>query len=66
MAGKILILDLDVHLGNGNSEIFKDNNNVFTFSMHSKANYPPIKSTSDLDIELKQNMEDGEYLDILE
>ena len=37
---KILIIDLDVHQGNGNSDIFKDNRNVFTFSMHSKSNYP--------------------------
>ena len=65
LAGKILILDLDVHQGNGNSEIFKNENNVFTFSMHTKVNYPPIKSKSDLDIELEQNMEDDEYLDIL-
>ena len=38
LAGRILILDLDVHQGNGNSDIFKDNKNVFTFSMHSKSN----------------------------
>ena len=66
LAQKILIVDLDVHQGNGCSDIFKNDSNIFTFSMHSKVNYPPIKSTSDLDIELKQNMEDGEYLDILE
>ncbi len=65
LANKILIVDLDVHQGNGNSEIFKNENNVFTFSMHTKVNYPPIKSKSDLDIELEQNMEDNEYLDIL-
>ena len=65
LANKILIVDLDVHQGNGNSEIFKNENNVFTFSMHTKVNYPPIKSKSDLDVELEQNMEDDEYLDIL-
>jgi acetoin utilization deacetylase AcuC-like enzyme len=65
LANKILIVDLDVHQGNGNSEIFKNENNVFTFSMHTKVNYPPIKSKSDLDIELEQNMEDDQYLDIL-
>ena len=53
---KILILDLDVHQGNGNSDIFKNNKNVFTFSMHSKSNYPAKKSISDLDIELEDNM----------
>ena len=62
---RILILDLDVHQGNGNSEIFKDNENVFTFSMHSKTNYPLKKSISDLDVELSDNMEDREYLQIL-
>ena len=65
LAGKILILDLDVHQGNGNSEIFKDNRNVFTFSMHSKTNYPLKKSTSDLDVELNDNMEDYDYIKIL-
>ena len=59
LANKILIVDLDVHQGNGNSEIFKNENNVFTFSMHTKVNYPPIKSKSDLDVELEQNMEDA-------
>ena len=65
LAGKILILDLDVHQGNGNSEIFKDNRSVFTFSMHSKSNYPAKKSSSDLDVELDDNMEDKEYIKIL-
>ena len=65
LAGRILILDLDVHQGNGNSDIFKDNKNVFTFSMHSKTNYPLRKSISDLDVELNDNMEDNEYIKIL-
>ena len=65
LANRILIVDLDVHQGNGNSDIFRDNRNVFTFSMHSKSNYPAKKSISDLDINLKDNMEDKEYLDIL-
>ena len=65
LAGRILIVDLDVHQGNGNSDIFKDNRNVFTFSMHSKTNYPAKKSISDLDVELDDNMEDKEYIKIL-
>ena len=65
LAGKILIVDLDVHQGNGNSEIFKDNRNVFTFSMHSKSNYPAKKSMSDCDVELENDLEDKEYLKIL-
>ncbi len=64
-AKKILILDLDVHQGNGNSEIFKNDKDVFTFSMHCASNYPAKKSKSDMDIELKEHMEDKEYLDIL-
>ncbi|MDC0518104.1 histone deacetylase [Candidatus Pelagibacter sp.] len=65
LANKILIVDLDVHQGNGNSEIFKENRNVFTFSMHSKSNYPAKKSKSDLDVELDDNMEDKQYIKIL-
>ena len=64
-AKKILILDLDVHQGNGNSEIFKNDKDVFTFSMHCASNYPAKKSESDIDIELKDNMEDKEYLNVL-
>ena len=65
LAGKILIVDLDVHQGNGNSDIFKDNRNVFTFSMHSKSNYPAKKSISDLDVELEDNLEDKQYIKTL-
>ena len=65
LAGRILIIDLDVHQGNGNADIFKDNSNVFTFSMHSKKNYPAKKSISNLDVELEDNTEDKEYIKIL-
>ena len=65
LAGKILIIDLDVHQGNGNADIFKENRNVFTFSMHSKSNYPAKKSLSDLDVELDDNLEDMQYIKIL-
>ena len=65
LANKILIVDLDVHQGNGNSEIFKDNRSVFTFSMHSKTNYPAKKSQSDLDVELEDNLEDDAYIKTL-
>ena len=64
-AKKILIVDLDVHQGNGNSEIFKNDPNILTFSMHCASNYPAKKSKSDIDIELKDKMEDEEYLNIL-
>jgi acetoin utilization deacetylase AcuC-like enzyme len=65
LAGRILIVDLDVHQGNGNSDIFIGNSNVFTFSMHSKSNYPAKKSISDLDVELEDNLEDKQYLKTL-
>ena len=64
-ARKILIIDLDVHQGNGNSEIFKNDKNVLTFSMHCASNYPAKKSKSDIDVELQDHMENQEYLNIL-
>ena len=64
-AKRILILDLDVHQGNGNSEIFQNDKNVLTFSMHCASNYPAKKSKSDIDIELEDNMEDQEYINVL-
>ncbi|QYJ69167.1 histone deacetylase family protein [Flavobacterium litorale] len=65
-AKRILIVDLDVHQGNGTAEIFANNDAVFTFSMHGKTNYPFKKETSDLDIALGDNTGDDEYLTILE
>jgi len=62
---KILIVDLDVHQGNGTAEIFQNDPSVFTFSMHGKNNYPFIKEKSDLDIPLEDNTTDAEYLSIL-
>ncbi|NRA91932.1 MAG: histone deacetylase [Psychroserpens sp.] len=65
LAEKILIVDLDVHQGNGTAEIFQNDNSVFTFSIHGKANYPFKKEISDLDIALETNTQDEEYLGIL-
>ena len=62
---KVLIIDLDVHQGNGTAEIFDGNDKVFTFSMHGKKNYPFQKRKSDLDIELLDGTGDQQYLDIL-
>ncbi len=64
-AKKILILDLDVHQGNGNSEIFQNDKDVLTFSMHCGTNYPAKKSKSDIDVPLNEDLEDEEYLNIL-
>jgi acetoin utilization deacetylase AcuC-like enzyme len=63
---QILILDLDVHQGNGTAEIFADTPEVFTFSMHGKNNYPLKKERSDLDIELLDGTDDTSYLYALE
>ena len=65
LAKKILIVDLDVHQGNGTAEIFQNDTSVFTFSMHGKSNYPFIKEKSDLDIALENGTEDDAYLSIL-
>ena len=62
---KILIIDLDVHQGNGTASIFKNNNSVFTLSFHGKNNYPFRKEKSDLDIELEDNTNDEIYLNLL-
>jgi acetoin utilization deacetylase AcuC-like enzyme len=62
LAKKILIVDLDVHQGNGTAEIFQNNPNVFTFSTHGKTNYPFKKETSDLDIAFDNNTTDDEFL----
>lgn len=65
LAKKILIIDLDVHQGNGTAEIFQNNDAVFTFSMHGAGNYPFKKEVSDLDIPLPKGTTDKEYLTIL-
>jgi len=62
---KVLIVDLDVHQGNGTAEIFKNKKEVFTFSMHGADNYPLQKEKSDLDIALKTNTDNHTYLKLL-
>ena len=64
-AKKILIVDLDVHQGNGNASIMADEPRVFVFSMHGAKNYPFRKQVSDLDIELDNNTDDATYLRLL-
>lgn len=65
LAKKILIIDLDVHQGNGTAEIFQNEVRVFTFSMHGASNYPFKKEKSDLDIPLQKGTDDTTYLKIL-
>ncbi|MFN4235454.1 MAG: histone deacetylase [Bacteroidia bacterium] len=62
---RILVVDLDVHQGNGTASIFQDDENVFTFSMHGEKNYPLQKEKSNLDIELPDHIDDNAYLKIL-
>ncbi|TSJ38987.1 histone deacetylase family protein [Fluviicola chungangensis] len=62
---RILIVDLDVHQGNGTAEIFQNVAEVFTFSMHGAANYPIHKEKSDKDVALETFLDDKAYLDIL-
>lgn len=64
-ATKILIIDLDVHQGNGTAVIFQNEPRVFTFSMHGKDNYPLHKEKSDLDVELATGTTDAVYLNRL-
>jgi acetoin utilization deacetylase AcuC-like enzyme len=64
-AKKILIIDLDVHQGNGTAVIFKNNPRVFTFSMHGASNFPLEKENSDLDIALPDGVGDEAYLNAL-
>lgn len=63
---QILVVDLDVHQGNGTAEIFRNDSRVFTFSMHGKRNYPMHKEKSDLDVELEDGCDDSTYLKLLE
>lgn len=65
LAKRVLIIDLDVHQGNGTAEIFKNKQEVFTFSIHGQSNYPMHKEVSDLDIGLGDNIEDEPYIKIL-
>ncbi len=63
---KVLIIDLDVHQGNGTANIFRDESRVFTFSMHGAHNYPFRKEHSDLDIGLPDGTTDKAYLQLLQ
>ncbi|MBX7095920.1 MAG: histone deacetylase [Flavobacteriales bacterium] len=62
---RILIVDLDVHQGNGTAEIFANEKRVFTLSVHGEKNYPLHKEQSDLDIGLPDKIEDEAYLQII-
>jgi acetoin utilization deacetylase AcuC-like enzyme len=63
---QIIIIDLDVHQGNGTTSLFKDEPRVFTFSMHGRHNYPFHKEQSDLDIALEDGTDTETYLSLLQ
>ena len=65
LAERFLIVDCDVHQGNGTAFIFQDDQAVFTFSIHGAKNYPLFKENSTLDIELPDKTGDAEYLETL-
>jgi acetoin utilization deacetylase AcuC-like enzyme len=66
LAKRILVVDLDVHQGNGTAKIFESEPRVFTFSMHGEHNYPLRKEKSDLDVPLKDGISGSDYLKLLE
>ncbi len=63
---RVLVIDLDVHQGNGTAAIFRDDPTVYTFSMHGARNFPFRKEASDLDVELPDGCTDGPYLAALD
>lgn len=65
-AKKILIVDLDVHQGNGTAHIFEDHSDIITFSIHGEKNFPFKKEKSHLDIALQDGIEDEAYLSLLD
>lgn len=66
LARRILVVDLDVHHGNGTAAICHDDPSIYTFSMHGARNYPAVKPRGDLDIDLPDGTGDAEYLELLE
>lgn len=66
LAERFLIVDCDVHQGNGTAFIFQNSPEIFTFSMHGAKNYPLFKENSSLDIELADGTGDTEFLETLE
>ena len=65
LASRVLVVDLDVHQGNGTAELCRDDERLFAFSMHAARNYPAVKAASDLDVALPDGTGDAEYLDAL-
>src|SRR5215203_5133557 len=66
LVGRVVVVDTDVHQGNGTAAILEDDERVFTFSIHGDKNFPFHKEESDLDVPLPDGADDGEYLSALE
>lgn len=64
--GRVLVVDLDVHQGDGTAELFRRDPRVFTLSLHAQSNFPARKNTSDLDVPLPRDLDDRGYLDALD
>ena len=62
---KVLIIDLDVHQGDGTASILSGIDDIFTFSMHCEKNFPFLKQKSDLDVPLNEELMDDQYIEIL-
>jgi acetoin utilization deacetylase AcuC-like enzyme len=62
---RVLVVDCDVHQGDGTADIFRDDGRVFTLSLHAAKNFPARKIAGDLDVELSGRTEDGPYLEAL-
>jgi acetoin utilization deacetylase AcuC-like enzyme len=62
---RVAVVDLDVHHGNGTAALFREDPDVFTFSMHQERNYPPVKPPGDLDVGLDDGIDDDTYLSLL-
>jgi acetoin utilization deacetylase AcuC-like enzyme len=65
LASQVLVVDLDVHQGNGTAKMVEGRSDIFTFSMHGASNYPMFKEQSDLDIPLPDKIQDAAYLTLL-
>jgi acetoin utilization deacetylase AcuC-like enzyme len=65
LARKVLVVDLDVHHGNGTAALAAGDDSLFAFSMHAAKNYPAVKPAGDLDVALADGTGDAEYLDLL-
>ena len=65
LSNRVLIVDLDVHQGDGTAFTFENDNQIFTFSMHCEQNFPMRKQKSDIDVSVQEKVDGGGYLSLL-